>query len=64
MTKGREWQRCPVLPGVFMIAAATLTVFSVGNNPRNSLAGLAVILLGVPLHYELMERRARVYVDS
>jgi APA family basic amino acid/polyamine antiporter len=47
----------PVLPVVFMIAAATLTVFSVVNDPRNSGAGLAVILLGVPLHYLLKSRR-------
>lgn len=46
----------PVLPVIFMIAAATLTVFSIHNDPRNSLAGLAVILLGIPLHYLLKSR--------
>jgi APA family basic amino acid/polyamine antiporter len=48
----------PVLPVIFMIAAATLTVFSIQNDPRNSLAGLAVILLGIPLHY-LLQRRTQ-----
>lgn len=48
----------PVLPVIFMIAAATLTVFAVENDPRNSLAGLAVILLGVPLHYILKRKGA------
>ena len=47
----------PMLPIIFMIAAATLTVFSIQNDPRNSLAGVAVILLGVPLHYLLRARR-------
>ena len=47
----------PMLPLIFMIAAATLTIFSIQNDPRNSVAGLAVILLGVPLHYLLRRRR-------
>ncbi len=47
----------PLLPVIFMIAAATLSGFAVVNDPRNSLAGLAVILLGVPLHYALKRRR-------
>ena len=46
----------PILPIIFIIAAATLTVFSIQNDPRNSLAGVAVILLGVPLHYFLKNR--------
>ena len=48
----------PVLPVIFMIAAATLTVFSVVNDPKNSLAGVAVILAGVPLHYMFKRRKA------
>jgi APA family basic amino acid/polyamine antiporter len=48
----------PVLPGVFIVAALVLVVFSVENDPRNSLAGLGVILLGVPLHYVLKSKRA------
>jgi len=48
----------PVLPAVFILAALVLVVFSVENDPRNSLAGLGVILLGVPLHYALKGRRS------
>jgi APA family basic amino acid/polyamine antiporter len=50
----------PVLPGVFIVAALVLVVFSVENDPRNSLAGLGVILLGVPLHYVLKGRKRTV----
>jgi APA family basic amino acid/polyamine antiporter len=47
----------PLLPAIFILAAMVLVVFSVENDPKNSLAGLAVILLGVPLHYLLKRRR-------
>ncbi len=50
----------PVLPALFILAAGVLVVFSVENNPRNSLAGLAVILLGVPLHYLLRKRAPEI----
>jgi APA family basic amino acid/polyamine antiporter len=48
----------PLLPAIFILAAAVLVVFSIQNDPRNSLAGLGVILLGVPLHY-LLQRRTQ-----
>ena len=48
----------PVLPALFILAAAVLLVFSFLNQLRNSLIGTAVILLGVPLHYFLARRRA------
>jgi APA family basic amino acid/polyamine antiporter len=47
----------PMLPIVFILAAAVLVVFSIQNDPRNSLAGVAVILLGIPLHFLLKRRR-------
>jgi len=47
----------PVLPALFIVAAAVLLVFSFADQPRNSLIGTAIILLGVPLHL-LMRRRA------
>ena len=47
----------PVLPAIFMAAAAMLTVFSVVNDPKNSLVGVGVILLGVPLHYYFKSKR-------
>ena len=50
----------PVLPGLFIVAAAVLLVFSFVDQPRNSLLGTAVILLGVPLHYVYQRRRRSV----
>jgi APA family basic amino acid/polyamine antiporter len=47
----------PVLPALFILAAAVLLVFSFADQPRNSLVGTAIILLGIPVHY-LLQRRA------
>jgi APA family basic amino acid/polyamine antiporter len=47
----------PVLPALFILAATVLLVFSFADQPRNSLIGTAIILLGVPLHYLLQRRR-------
>jgi len=47
----------PVLPALFILAAAILLVFSFADQPRNSLIGTGIILLGVPLHYFLRSRR-------
>ncbi len=41
----------PVVPGLFILAALVLLVFSFMNQPRESIAGAIVILCGVPLHY-------------
>jgi basic amino acid/polyamine antiporter, APA family len=46
----------PVLPTLFIAAAALLLVYSYAANLRNSLAGTAVIALGVPV-YAWMRRR-------
>ena len=40
----------PVLPALFILAAAGVTVFSIANKPVDSLLGAAVIALGVPLY--------------
>jgi len=40
----------PLLPALFIAAALIVLVFSVADQPRNSLFGLAVILLGIPIH--------------
>ncbi len=40
----------PALPAIFILAAAVLTVFSFADQPRNSIAGAAIILLGIPAH--------------
>jgi len=34
-----------------------LLVFSFADQPRNSIIGTGIILLGVPLHYLLQRRR-------
>jgi basic amino acid/polyamine antiporter, APA family len=46
----------PVLPALFILAAAVLLVFSFADQPRNSLVGTAIILLGIPLHLVLRRR--------
>ena len=47
----------PVLPALFILAAAVLLVFSFADQPRNSLVGTTIILLGIPVHY-LLQRRS------
>ena len=41
----------PVLPALFIAAAAVLLVYSYQSNLRNSLLGTAIILAGIPLFY-------------
>jgi basic amino acid/polyamine antiporter, APA family len=47
----------PVLPILFLLASAVLLVFSFADQPRNSLIGTGIILLGIPLHFLLQSRR-------
>ncbi|HTD97506.1 MAG TPA: amino acid permease [Edaphobacter sp.] len=49
----------PVLPALFILAAIVLLVFSFADQPRNSIIGTTIILMGIPLHY-LLQRRRRV----
>ncbi|MCU1321357.1 MAG: amino acid permease-associated region [Acidobacteriaceae bacterium] len=53
----------PVVPALFVIAAAVLLVFSFADQPRNSLIGTAIILLGIPLHF-FLQKRKRTKADS
>jgi basic amino acid/polyamine antiporter, APA family len=46
----------PVVPILFVVAAAVLLYFSYAENLKNSLMGTAVILLGIPLHFVLRSR--------
>jgi len=48
----------PIIPALFILAAAVLLVFSFRDQPRNSLIGTAVILLGIPIHRFLQKRIA------
>jgi basic amino acid/polyamine antiporter, APA family len=47
----------PVVPALFIAAAAVLLYYSYAENFKNSLLGTAVILLGVPLYLVLRSRR-------
>ncbi len=46
----------PVLPALFILAAAVLLVYSYATNLRNSLLGTAIILLGGPLYLYIRRR--------
>jgi APA family basic amino acid/polyamine antiporter len=48
----------PILPGLFIIAAAVLLVYSYQSNLRSSLLGTGIIIAGVPLFF-FFKRRAR-----
>jgi APA family basic amino acid/polyamine antiporter len=48
----------PVVPALFILAAIVLLVFSFADQPRNSLIGTAIILLGIPVHFLLQRRSA------
>ncbi len=41
----------PLVPILFILAATGLLVFSIYDQPRNSLGGVAVILCGIPIHF-------------
>jgi APA family basic amino acid/polyamine antiporter len=45
----------PLLPAFFILAAVVLLVFSFADQPRNSLIGTGIILLGIPLHFLLRQ---------
>jgi APA family basic amino acid/polyamine antiporter len=47
----------PVVPALFIMAAAVLLYFTFTDNLRNSITGLAVILLGVPVFYYFAKNR-------
>jgi APA family basic amino acid/polyamine antiporter len=49
----------PFLPLLFIASAAVLLVFSFADQPRNSLTGTAIILMGIPIHY-LFQRNRRL----
>jgi APA family basic amino acid/polyamine antiporter len=49
----------PVVPLLFIAAAAVLLVFSIKDQPVNSLAGLGVILCGIPVHLWYQRMRDR-----
>lgn len=49
----------PFAPAFFILAAAILLYYTFTDNLRNSLTGVCVILLGIPVFYWFARRRAR-----
>jgi len=47
----------PVLPALFIVTAAVLLCYTFFDNLRNSIAGVAVILLGIPVYLWFARRR-------
>lgn len=50
----------PILPLLFILAAIVLLVFSFADQPRNSIIGTIIILLGIPLHYFFQSRQRTI----
>ncbi len=49
----------PIVPILFMAAAAVLLVFSIADQPLHSLTGLGIILCGIPAHFLYQRFRLR-----
>jgi basic amino acid/polyamine antiporter, APA family len=49
----------PVLPLLFISAAVVLLVFSFADQPRNSIIGTAIILLGIPIHFAFQRHASK-----
>jgi APA family basic amino acid/polyamine antiporter len=49
----------PMVPLLFILSAILLSVFTIKEEPRNSLIGIAVILCGIPIHLLFQQRRAK-----
>lgn len=49
----------PILPLLFIAAAIVLLVFSFADQPRNSILGTIIILMGIPLHFAFRRRKRR-----
>jgi basic amino acid/polyamine antiporter, APA family len=48
----------PVVPILFVATAILLEVFTLKQSPRESIAGIALILLGLPFYYHWKRRTA------
>jgi APA family basic amino acid/polyamine antiporter len=48
----------PIAPGFFVLASAVMVVYEVVNKPGPTLAGVAIIAVGIPVYF-LFARRAR-----
>jgi basic amino acid/polyamine antiporter, APA family len=48
----------PVVPAVFIVVSAVLLCYTFAGNLRNSAAGTAAILAGIPVFYSFARRKA------
>jgi basic amino acid/polyamine antiporter, APA family len=54
----------PVIPALFVATAVVLLCYTFADHVRNSLAGLIVILLGVPVYFWFASRRKRETAEN
>ena len=50
----------PLVPALFILAAAVLLYYTFTDNLRNSLAGVVVILAGIPVYWFFAKRRSTI----
>jgi APA family basic amino acid/polyamine antiporter len=48
----------PVVPALFIVAAAVLLYYTFTDNLRNSFTGVLIILAGVPVYWYFAKRRS------
>ena len=48
----------PIVPALFIVAAAVLLYYTFTDNLRNSFAGVLIILAGVPVYWYFAKRRS------
>jgi hypothetical protein len=54
----------PVAPAVFVVASLVLVVSEIWNDPRTALAGLGVILAGLPVYWILGRQRSAAKIAA
>ena len=54
----------PVVPAIFILTAAVLLYYTLMSNLRNSIAGVIVILLGVPVYLWFARQKRRAAGDA
>ena len=54
----------PLVPIIFIVAAIALTVFQLVDDPRNTLTGCLVIVMGVPVFFYFQAKRGREHAGA
>jgi APA family basic amino acid/polyamine antiporter len=49
----------PVVPVLFLLVAGWLLVSTISSEPKQSLVGIFLILIGLPVYYYLTNKRAK-----